>query len=558
MTGCGSLGQLFMAYSKRMSIHTEFCSNHSRLLAEKKLKRMREDNPALARFLETCLLRPECRGQTLEAMLITIPQRVCRYPMLLLELIKNTPPSTDDYSLIVEAWQSVRDVVAEINAETEVASDFGALLDVQQVLQLSPSLGINLLQTHRRFVTRGVFKVSKSSNYAFLFNDCLILAKTRGEFYKAKRVIRLSKLILRATGPGGQPIKHGSFSIQLAEIGERIITVEFGTQQEMEQWVKHLQAAMAACAADGAGDTVSRMSTTHALATTMANFVSPLSPRGILGTGGSQSELQKKKASQKRPRKAKTRTMPRSLVMTGLGSPAGPSVTDSKADLVTALEKESRRRKAAEAKVKDLEAEVKSLKKLLGEKAMLVSTLQGKLEKDRAEPTKKKRSAFNSTKSASNLLAEFGEALVDASPKKMMTRKRREEEQGSSGLDSPLPKITREKSLVSFPEDMPEDSASIPEPLKKGSSIVFAGNKGPKDAPSGSQPPSTPPQRRRGVLNHSNESRSDSPSRVSSPLSMEAMELQMQILQDKKQWEEKEAEKKKKRKHRLSVSLLKM
>lgn len=49
---CTSLGQLFMAYSKRMSIHTEFCSNHSRLLAEKKLKKMREDNPGLARFLE--------------------------------------------------------------------------------------------------------------------------------------------------------------------------------------------------------------------------------------------------------------------------------------------------------------------------------------------------------------------------------------------------------------------------------------------------------------------------------------------------------------------------
>ncbi|XP_059242850.1 phosphatidylinositol 3,4,5-trisphosphate-dependent Rac exchanger 2 protein-like, partial [Mustela nigripes] len=51
----------------------------------------------------------------LEGYLVTPIQRICKYPLLLKELLKRTPRKHSDYAAVMEALQAMKAVCSNIN-----------------------------------------------------------------------------------------------------------------------------------------------------------------------------------------------------------------------------------------------------------------------------------------------------------------------------------------------------------------------------------------------------------------------------------------------------------
>ncbi|KAI3640821.1 hypothetical protein MIR68_001699 [Amoeboaphelidium protococcarum] len=79
--------------------------------AEKQRERAKE----LALFLQYCSFRPECKNLDIFSFLIKPIQRLCKYPLLLKEILKVTSESHPDYKLLNEAMALVEKVVGEVN-----------------------------------------------------------------------------------------------------------------------------------------------------------------------------------------------------------------------------------------------------------------------------------------------------------------------------------------------------------------------------------------------------------------------------------------------------------
>ncbi|MBN3279313.1 PREX2 protein, partial [Polyodon spathula] len=108
------MGLCFLQFRNRFQIYDEYCSNHEK--AQRLLLEMNK-----IRTVRTCLLNCMLLGGRkntdvpLEGYLVAPIQRICKYPLLLRELLKRTPKKHSDYSLVQEALQVMKAVCSNIN-----------------------------------------------------------------------------------------------------------------------------------------------------------------------------------------------------------------------------------------------------------------------------------------------------------------------------------------------------------------------------------------------------------------------------------------------------------
>ena len=175
-------------------------------------------------------------------MLTTIPQRICKYPLLLREYLKTLSEDNDEKERneLQLAASKLNELLEEIDKQTKVSSDFGKLFELQKILQLPK--GFKLLESKRRFIYRGDFKVTKPhqnyGSYAFLFNDILLLCKiSKNDTYKVTRKIQSNSLILCSK----KFIEEKDYyCVCLAEVSHGLFTVKFKEKKEYESWLKAL------------------------------------------------------------------------------------------------------------------------------------------------------------------------------------------------------------------------------------------------------------------------------------------------------------------------------
>ncbi|KAM9417409.1 phosphatidylinositol 3,4,5-trisphosphate-dependent Rac exchanger 2 protein isoform 3-T3 [Salvelinus alpinus] len=108
------VGRCFLHFRSGFQIYDEYCGNH-----EKAQRLLLELNKI--RTVRTCLLNCMLLGGRkntevpLEGYLVAPIQRICKYPLLLRELLKRTPKKHNDYSLVLESLQVMKAVCSSIN-----------------------------------------------------------------------------------------------------------------------------------------------------------------------------------------------------------------------------------------------------------------------------------------------------------------------------------------------------------------------------------------------------------------------------------------------------------
>eukprot|EP01088_Endostelium_zonatum_P006115 TRINITY_DN18221_c0_g1_i1.p1 TRINITY_DN18221_c0_g1~~TRINITY_DN18221_c0_g1_i1.p1 ORF type:complete len:600 (-),score=145.63 TRINITY_DN18221_c0_g1_i1:42-1841(-) len=108
------IGQAFLE-TDFWKLYSLYCSNQPQSLAiiAEECKKNRDFDT----FLTYTQAKPESRSLDLNSFLIKPVQRVCKYPLLLKELLKQTPKEHEDYESLMQAYDKMEQTVASINEQ---------------------------------------------------------------------------------------------------------------------------------------------------------------------------------------------------------------------------------------------------------------------------------------------------------------------------------------------------------------------------------------------------------------------------------------------------------
>jgi len=184
-----SVGDLFSELAPEFKIYTIYCVNHPNAI--KVLKSWREKCPAFVAFEKEVISAGQTKGLNIESYLIKPIQRICKYPILFRELLKNTPPGHPEFQKVLNASDKIDQVVSYINENKKVVDNLEALAQIQSKVENIPdnfefvSPVRHVIKEFSAFETETEnepYSGSEDIEYTFfLFNDMLLFARPSGK-----------------------------------------------------------------------------------------------------------------------------------------------------------------------------------------------------------------------------------------------------------------------------------------------------------------------------------------------------------------------------------------
>uniref|UniRef100_Q3LAC4-2 Isoform 2 of Phosphatidylinositol 3,4,5-trisphosphate-dependent Rac exchanger 2 protein n=1 Tax=Mus musculus TaxID=10090 RepID=Q3LAC4-2 len=174
------VGACFLHFKDKFRIYDEYCSNHEK--AQKLLLELNKIR-TIRTFLLNCMLLGGRKNTDvpLEGYLVTPIQRICKYPLLLKELLKRTPRRHSDYTAVMEALQAMKAVCSNINEAKRQMEKLEVLEEWQA--HIEGWEGSNITDTCTEMLMCGVLMKISSGNIQervfFLFDNLLVYCKRK-------------------------------------------------------------------------------------------------------------------------------------------------------------------------------------------------------------------------------------------------------------------------------------------------------------------------------------------------------------------------------------------
>ncbi|KAK7902035.1 hypothetical protein WMY93_018804 [Mugilogobius chulae] len=177
------IGDILTNQLPHMQPYIRFCScqlNGATLIQQKT-----DDNPEIKDFLKRLAMDPRCKGMPLSSFLLKPMQRVTRYPLIIKNILENTPETHPDNSHLKAALEKAEELCSQVNEGVREKENSDRLEWIQAHVQcegLSEQLVFNSVTNclgPRKFLHSGKLFKAKSSKelYGFLFNDFLLLTQ---------------------------------------------------------------------------------------------------------------------------------------------------------------------------------------------------------------------------------------------------------------------------------------------------------------------------------------------------------------------------------------------
>jgi len=179
-------------------IYSTYCSNQQQ--GGQMVGKLKEQYAKFDTFLQVAQARPESQSLDLNSYLIKPVQRICKYPLLLRELIKVTTDPGDTQKL-QEAFKKVDELLIYINDKKRDAEAKDKVKDIAN--KLLGAENIKLVSPQRRYLSEGEMFVYSSTNKKpksgryYLFNDLFLYTRKQGSKFKLKALIELDKAYIR-------------------------------------------------------------------------------------------------------------------------------------------------------------------------------------------------------------------------------------------------------------------------------------------------------------------------------------------------------------------------
>eukprot|EP01087_Luapelamoeba_hula_P009701 TRINITY_DN2527_c0_g1_i1.p1 TRINITY_DN2527_c0_g1~~TRINITY_DN2527_c0_g1_i1.p1 ORF type:complete len:787 (-),score=183.90 TRINITY_DN2527_c0_g1_i1:79-2439(-) len=188
------------AFMEFLKLYAEYCTNY--VTATERLEALQKHNSDLGATLEELRQRPESKQLDIYSFMIKPLQRLTKYPLLLLQLMKALPPSHAHYSSLKVCYDRITSVVGEINEKQRAAEERLKMLAVQTRFDLV------VVVPFRKIVKIGQFRRVQVSNkkqplkkcHIFLFTDGLLIAKEKSKRDQLIATQGRNKLICESGG----------------------------------------------------------------------------------------------------------------------------------------------------------------------------------------------------------------------------------------------------------------------------------------------------------------------------------------------------------------------
>ena len=132
-------GSIFSSAAEELlDVYVIYCSNlsHSRHV----VNYLQHSRPQFAQYLQQASSQPSARGESIKSFLIMPLQRLCKYPLLLKELIKYSPNPASLGSL-KSASGTVQHVLNDVNEKMVFSETLGPLMKLEDMFsEVSNSL----------------------------------------------------------------------------------------------------------------------------------------------------------------------------------------------------------------------------------------------------------------------------------------------------------------------------------------------------------------------------------------------------------------------------------
>jgi len=186
----------------------------------------RNTNKQLNNFFKDAQSQPEFRRLPIESFLARPTTRLGRYPILIKDIIKNTPEGHRDIILLTDALQQVENVLKEVNYQAGRATNKLKLEEWAVLLESERKDDISMLRLEnpeREFIREGKLEMKRyaneSQNHSFipvtlvLLDNMLVITRPKVnsiEIYKKPIPLQLLNIIVDENSENGVevPVKH--------------------------------------------------------------------------------------------------------------------------------------------------------------------------------------------------------------------------------------------------------------------------------------------------------------------------------------------------------------
>uniref|UniRef100_A0A8C4R2I3 Uncharacterized protein n=1 Tax=Eptatretus burgeri TaxID=7764 RepID=A0A8C4R2I3_EPTBU len=218
------LGNCFLMFKDHFRIYEEYCSNHEK--AQRLCVDLNKVAPVHAFFLGCMLLGGRrVNDIPLEGYLLSPIQRICKYPLLLKELVKRTPAGHEDGPASRKALACMKAVCSGINETKRRMEKLEVLQDLQQTIEGWE--GSSITDTCTEMLKQGTLLKISAGNIQervfFLFDNLLVYCKRKirvgaGKGRRKSSVGRRPSLISMAGSNDCQYAFRGRINTEVMEV----------------------------------------------------------------------------------------------------------------------------------------------------------------------------------------------------------------------------------------------------------------------------------------------------------------------------------------------------
>jgi len=142
------VGSSFLQISAFMKGYSNYCADQDDI--QQLIEELNKKNNAFKKLLNE--KKQEAKGFDLFSYVIKPVQRLCKYPLLLRELLKFTPNTHPDYKDLQEAYTKIEAAVLHVNEAKRKKENGSKMIAINQ---LFGDESLNLLQPSRYFIKEG-------------------------------------------------------------------------------------------------------------------------------------------------------------------------------------------------------------------------------------------------------------------------------------------------------------------------------------------------------------------------------------------------------------------
>jgi len=190
-------GDIFVELSEHLKEYTDYCSNQPNSLAL--LEKLTLENNDFEKFTTDVMNNEtKCRGLSMLSFIIKPVQRLCKYPLLLRELIKMTDPNDEEYKKLQTAITKVNVTVEFVN-EMQRKSDerkqqlLGEIINIEdsieggEILELASDKNRTLLKSGEINIVLNAKNKKLGARAIYLFNNLIVITVPLKKGKKGKK-----------------------------------------------------------------------------------------------------------------------------------------------------------------------------------------------------------------------------------------------------------------------------------------------------------------------------------------------------------------------------------